>query len=68
MPTTHLHVPDLQSATDTAHLEKALEAVPHVRSVELETEAKQIQVEHDGANIDELTRALRQLGYSASAK
>ena len=68
MKVTHLHVPALESATDTGHLEKALEAVPFVTAVEVEPDLHEIRVEHEGADAAQLTWAVLQLGYPAVAK
>ncbi|HEX2102005.1 MAG TPA: cation transporter [Candidatus Synoicihabitans sp.] len=66
MTTTRLKIAKLASATDAAHIEKALEAVPRVASVTLDAEENQAVVEHDGADTDELRSAVRELGYIAS--
>ena len=66
MSITRLHIPNFKAATDAAHLEKALEAVSRVTSVTVSPGAQQIDVEHEGANLDQLTNAVRQLGYSVS--
>jgi copper chaperone CopZ len=65
MTTTRLKIAKLAGATDAAHIEKALEAVPQVKAVRLEPEHSQAVVEHDGANEEEMTRAIRQVGYLA---
>ncbi len=61
--TTRLRISKLDDATDTAHLEKALEAVPGVKSVEIDPESNEAIVEHEGAEPRQLTQALRQQGY-----
>ncbi len=66
MPTTNLKIAKLNDATDAAHIEKALEAVPHVTSVTIDPGENLAVVEHDGANPQELTSAIKQLGYIAS--
>lgn len=68
MKVTHLHIPLLESATDTGHLEKALEAVPRVTAVEVESDHHQIRVEHEGADSAQLTWAVLKLGYPAEAR
>jgi len=66
--TTHLEIDRLEGATDTAHLEKAIEAVPHVQSVEFDVPQNRAIVTHDGANPEKLAAAVRDLGYSARVK
>lgn len=63
MSTTRLKIAKLDAATDAAHIEKALEAVPRVRAVRLEPDDSAAVVEHDGADVRELTDAVKQLGY-----
>ncbi len=58
-----LKISKLDPATDTAHLEKALEAVPGVRSVEIDPSANEAIVRHEDAEPGKLTQALRQQGY-----
>lgn len=65
---TYLKIAKLNDATDAAHLEKSLEAVPKVTSVRIEPAENQAVVEHDGANEDELSRAVKQLGYVAAVE
>jgi copper chaperone CopZ len=65
MKTTHLKIAKLTDATDAAHLEKALEAVPRVQSVTMDPAAHEAVIEHDQADPNELTRAVKQLGYVA---
>lgn len=45
------------------HLEKSVESVPHVQSVRVDVGESAVIVEHDGANPDEVLRALRQEGF-----
>ena len=66
MPTTRLKIAKLTDATDAAHIEKALEAVPRVSSVKLDPAENQAVVDHDGADQDALTTAVKQLGYVAA--
>jgi copper chaperone CopZ len=65
MKTTHLKIAKLAN-DDVAHLEKALEAVPRVQSARVDPAANEAVVEHDGANPQELTAAVKQQGYIAS--
>ena len=65
---TRLKIAKLTDATDAAHIEKALEAVPHVSSVRVEPDENQALVEHDGADKSELTTAVKQLGYIATVE
>ena len=50
MDTTRIKIAKLSAATDTAHLEKALEAVPLVESAEIDPGAHEAIVRHDGAD------------------
>ena len=68
MNTTRLKIAKLSGATDTAHIEKALEAVPRVKSVKVEAEENQAIVDHEGADVGELTSAVKQLGYIAAVE
>lgn len=45
------------------HLEKSVESVPHVRAVRVDVGESCIVVEHDGANPEEVTAALREEGF-----
>ena len=65
---TRLKIAKLADATDAAHIEKALEAVPRVNSVRVEPDDHQAVVEHDGADETELTAAVKQLGYVATVE
>lgn len=66
MTTTVIKIAKLSDATDAAHLEKALEAVPHVQSVRVDPEANSAFVEHDGADPQKLAEAVKRLGYPAA--
>lgn len=63
MTETHLKIAKLDDATDVAHIEKALEAVPRVQSVRVDPENHEAVILHEDAPEDELTAALKQLGY-----
>ncbi len=63
MSKIQMTINDLKGATDTGHLEKALESVPHVTSVEIDPAAHQAIIEHDGATLQELTTAVEAVGY-----
>lgn len=63
---TRLKIAKLTDATDTAHIEKALEAVPRVNSVRVEVAENQALIDHDGADHHELAAAIKQLGYVAT--
>ena len=65
---TRLKIAKLAAATDTAHIEKALEAVPRVNSVRVQPDENQAIVDHDGADERELTSAIKQLGYLATVE
>jgi len=66
MKTLELAIDPFTDTADVAHLEKTLEAVPHVRSVEIDPKSRRARVEHDGVDEQELTSALRELGYRAN--
>jgi copper chaperone CopZ len=65
---TLLKIAKLTSATDTAHIEKTLEAIPRVNSVTVEPDENQALIEHEGADEQELASALKQLGYIATVE
>lgn len=65
MKKTRIKIAKLTDATDSAHIEKTLEAIPRVNSVTMEPAEHQAIVEHDGADEQELTSAVKQLGYIA---
>jgi cation transport ATPase len=65
METTRLKIAKLDAATDTAHLQKALEAVPQVGAVEIDAGSHEAVVEHDGADTSQMTAALKNQGYIA---
>jgi copper chaperone CopZ len=60
---TRFKIAKLSGATDTAHIEKALEAVPRVNSVKVDAAENEAVIDHDGADEGELTTAIKQLGY-----
>lgn len=66
MSTTRITIENLEAATDTAHIEKAIESVPRVSAVEIDPGAKQAIVTHDGAEPERLKRAVAELGYAAT--
>jgi copper chaperone CopZ len=68
MPTTQIKIAKFSDATDAAHLEKALEAVPRVQSVRIDPEIHAAFVEHEGADPKELTEAVKRLGYAAAVE
>lgn len=63
MSTAIIPIPELTSATDDAHLEKALEAVPGVSSVHLNVAQHTAEVEHRDADLRAMVRAVQSLGY-----
>lgn len=65
MKTTQIKIAKLSDATDAAHVEKALEAVPRVQSVRLDPAEHAAIIEHDDADPKELTEAVKRLGYPA---
>jgi copper chaperone CopZ len=66
MSTTRLKIAKLSGAADVEHIEKALEAVPRVASVRVDLSENQAVVEHDGADPNELQRAVKEVGYLAT--
>ena len=68
MKTTHLKIAKLGDATDAAHLEKALEAVPRVQSVRIDPAAHEAIIEHDEADPQEFKQAVKRLGYAAAVQ
>jgi copper chaperone CopZ len=67
MAKIQMTIDELNGATDVAHLEKALESVPHVKAVEIDSAAKRALVEHDGATEEELKTAVEALGYHVTS-
>jgi len=65
MSTTRILLENLENVADTAHLEKALEAVPGVHRVQVHLESSSATVEHEGADLRQLTTAVNQAGYHA---
>lgn len=65
MTTTHLKIAKLDDAHEATRLEKALEAVPRVQSVRVDLEANEAVVEHDAADQEDLTAAVKNVGYIA---
>lgn len=61
--TTRIRIQNLADATDTSHIEKALEAVPGVEAVALTPDRGEATVHHAGADPALLQRALAELGY-----
>lgn len=70
MGRTRLRIAKLDPATDAAPIEneKALEAVPKVRTATVDPDEHIALVEHDGADPAELTAAVRQVGYISVAE
>jgi copper chaperone CopZ len=65
MTTTKLTIERLDGPTDSEHLQKALEAVPRVESVEIDHAARQALISHAGADPLELVSAVAAVGYPA---
>ncbi|CAN5569459.1 hypothetical protein BH18VER1_BH18VER1_07240 [soil metagenome] len=51
---------------ESAHLEKALEAVPGIEDVRVEIELDRATIEHEGSNREELLRAIKATGHKAT--
>lgn len=60
---TTLKVEGLNATAENAHLEKAIEAIPGVESVEMDSGHKTILVEHQNVPEKELLTALQAAGY-----
>ena len=67
MSTILIEIPGCDDATDNGHLEKALEAVPGVESVEIDPASGTATVRHQGSDAGQLLAAVRTLGYEARA-
>ncbi len=63
MASITLQISGLGTTAATAHIEKALESVPRVRSVRVQSGEGYAVVEHDGASPEKLVNALRSVGY-----
>ena len=63
MATTILQITGLGTTAATSHIEKALEAVPRVAAVRMQSDEGRAVVEHDGADPQQLLAALRSVGY-----
>jgi copper chaperone CopZ len=63
---TRMKIAKLTEPADATHIEKALEAVPNVRSVQVDVEENEALVQHEGAEESELTAAVKSLGYLAT--
>lgn len=66
MNTTRITLPACEDIADIAHLEKALESVPGVESVEIDPAARQAIVQHRDTAPQRLVAAVAELGYSAT--
>lgn len=65
--TTQIKIEGLRHITATGHLEKAMEAVPGVESVELDAERECAVVEHAGADPVRLMAVAAKEGFPATA-
>lgn len=45
------------------HIEKSVESVPHVQSAHVDFDTACVIVEHDGADVEEVSAALREEGF-----
>ncbi|HEX2860091.1 MAG TPA: heavy metal-associated domain-containing protein [Lacunisphaera sp.] len=66
MEFTRLAIAKFDATADPTPLQKALEAVPQVETVEIDANTHQAVVAHEGANLNEMTAALKSVGYTAS--
>lgn len=62
MPTARLKIAKLD-ASDVSQVEQALASVDGVRSARVDPNANEAVVEHDTAGLEELTAALKRVGY-----
>ncbi len=62
----HEEILSSHALADSAHLQKALEAVPGVQSVRVETHEGRITIEHAGAEKQKLVAAVKAAGYDAT--
>ncbi len=65
MQAIHIDIEGLNDVTDAGHIEKALEAVPGVKFVEIQPGAAAARLVHEGADRRRLTAALANLGYTS---
>ena len=65
MTTTRLKINGMQCEACVAHVEKALEAVSGVQSVQVDLTAGQAIVQHEGADENAMLRAVAEEGYEA---
>jgi copper chaperone CopZ len=63
MTRTHVKIVLFDNLTDSGHLEKSLEAVPGVVSVEFAPDVQEVIILHEGADMQRLAAAIAQLGY-----
>ena len=63
---TELKINGMSCAACVAHVEKSLEAVSGVRRVEVELQPGRALVQHEGADVEELKRAVAAAGYEAT--
>ncbi len=66
MKTTQLQIETSGALGESAHLQKALEAVPGVQSVRVESESNRATIEHDGADEQKLVAAIKAAGHDAT--
>ncbi len=62
MSELRIHLGRLQPAV-VDHLEKSVESVPHVQSAHVDLGASCVVIEHDGADVNEVSAALREEGF-----
>lgn len=63
----NIRIEGLRNVASTAHLEKKLEAVPGVQSVEIDVEHEQAMVEHEGADLRKIRRAVLDEGLHVTS-
>ncbi len=65
MKTTQIQFQDSASLGESAHIEKALNAIPGVKAVRVESEAHRVTVEHESVDEQKLADAIRATGIAA---
>ena len=63
--TTQIQIADTGALGDSAHLQKAMEAVPGVQSARVETQLGRATIEHEGADGQKLLAAIKAAGHEA---
>ena len=67
MQNIELKIEGMSCAHCVAHVTKALQAVPGVRSADVQLEAGRALVQHENADVPAMLAALDEAGYEAQA-